>query len=165
MKKTFGCGSDKDENHWMALIRQVFVAGLLEKEIEQYGVLKVTPKGKEYLEKPTSFMMSKDHRYDDATTDAIVANQKGGGGAVDEKLLKQLKDLRKKQATKLGVPPFVVFQDPSLEDMVLKYPVSLEELGNVHGVGEGKAKKYGKPFVQFIAKYERRMILFVLKIW
>ncbi|WP_425236409.1 DNA helicase RecQ [Ulvibacterium sp.] len=151
-KPVFGIGSDKDKNHWMALIRQVLVAGLLRKEIEQYGILHVTPKGEGFLKDPTSFMMTKDHVYNKATDDAIVSAATKGGIA-DEKLLKQLKALRKSQAGKLGVPPFVVFQDPSLQDMALKYPISIEELLNIHGVGEGKAKKYGKPFVEMVAAY------------
>ena len=151
-KEFFGIGSDKDKGYWMALIRQTLVAGLLRKEIEQYGVLHVTYSGKEFLKKPSSFMMTKDHVYNAENDNAIVGAAKSGGIA-DEKLLKQLKDLRKDQAKKLGVPPFVVFQDPSLEDMALKYPISHEELLNVHGVGEGKAKKYGKPFIAFINTY------------
>ncbi|WP_245233010.1 RecQ family ATP-dependent DNA helicase [Maribacter forsetii] len=151
-KEFFGIGSDKDKSYWMALIRQTLVAGLLRKEIEQYGVLHVTDNGKEFLTKPSSFMMTKDHVYNAENDNAIVGAAKSGGIA-DEKLLKQLKDLRKAQARKIGVPPFVVFQDPSLEDMALKYPISHEEMLNVHGVGEGKAKKYGKPFIAFIATY------------
>ncbi|QCX00712.1 DNA helicase RecQ [Aggregatimonas sangjinii] len=151
-KKVFGIGADKDKGYWMALIRQTLVAGLLNKEIEQYGVLHVTDKGKAFLKQPHSFMMTKDHVYGAAENDAIVSASRSGGVS-DEKLLKQLKDLRKKQADKLSVPPYVVFQDPSLEDMALKYPISMEELQNIHGVGEGKARKYGKPFVTFIADY------------
>ncbi|NNK19155.1 MAG: DNA helicase RecQ [Maribacter sp.] len=150
-KSVFGIGSDKDENHWMALIRQVLVAGLLRKEIEFYGILNVTPKGKEFLAKPTSFMMTKDHEYSKERDEAIVSASKGG--IADEKLLKILKSLRKSQADKLDVPPFVVFQDPSLEDMALKYPITMEEMLNIYGVGEGKAKKFGKPFVEAIATY------------
>lgn len=152
-KEFFGIGKDKDKAYWMALIRQTLVAGLLKKEIEQYGILHVTPKGKEFLEAPTSFMMTIDHVYNKQTDDAIVSAAKSAGGVADEKLLKQLKDLRKKEAHKLEVPPFVVFQDPSLQDMALKYPISIEELVNIYGVGEGKAKKYGKPFVKLIATY------------
>tara|TARA_R110002051_G_scaffold34256_3_gene76350 strand:- start:79819 stop:82029 length:2211 start_codon:yes stop_codon:yes gene_type:complete len=151
-KDFFGIGSDKDKSYWMALIRQTLVAGLLRKEIEQYGVLHVTENGVSFLKKPVSFMMTKDHVYNAENDNAIVGAAKTGGVA-DERLLKQLKDLRKAQAKKLGVPPFVVFQDPSLEDMALKYPISHEELLNVHGVGEGKAKKYGKPFIAFINTY------------
>ncbi|NKI32868.1 RecQ family ATP-dependent DNA helicase [Croceivirga thetidis] len=152
-KDVFGSGSGKNESYWMALIRQVLVAGLLKKEIEQYGILHITDSGKEFLNAPTSFMMTHDHVYSQENDDAIVAEQKSGGAAADTKLLKLLKDLRKKEAVKHEVPPFVVFQDPSLDDMVLKYPISLDEMANVHGVGEGKAKKYGKPFIEFISKY------------
>ncbi len=151
-KPFFGIGSNQKEGHWMALIRQSLVAGYLKKEIEQYGILKLTKKGEAYLKNPTSFMMTKDHEYSQAHSDAIVGAAKAGRAA-DEKLLKQLKDLRKKQADKLEVPPFVVFQDPSLEDMALKYPITMDEMLNIHGVGEGKAKKYGKPFITFIASY------------
>lgn len=152
-KPFFGIGDEKDKGYWMALIRQSLVAGLLKKEIEQYGILHVTEKGADYLNKPTSFMMTKDHIYSQAADDAIVSAAKTAGGVADENLLRLLKDLRKKEAKKLEVPPFVVFQDPSLQDMALKYPITVEELVNIHGVGEGKAKKYGKPFVQFIANY------------
>ncbi|WP_373519824.1 DNA helicase RecQ [Pricia sp.] len=150
-KSVFGIGADKDKSYWMALIRQVLVAGLLKKEIEQYGILHVTEKGKSFLKKPVSFMMTKDHTYSEEKVNDIISNVKAG--VTDEKLLKQLKDLRKGQAKKLGVPPFVIFQDPSLDDMAMKYPITHEELTNIHGVGEGKAKKYGRPFIEFIANY------------
>tara|TARA_R110000868_G_scaffold14075_17_gene65847 strand:- start:23064 stop:25265 length:2202 start_codon:yes stop_codon:yes gene_type:complete len=152
-KPFFGIGKDKDKEHWMALVRQALVAGYLKKEIEQYGILHVTDKGLAYLKNPVSFMMTKDHVYNQAADDAIVSAAKSSGGVADENLLRILKDLRKKEGQKLGVPPFVIFQDPSLQDMALKYPVSVDELVNIHGVGEGKAKKYGKPFVAFIKKY------------
>ncbi|WP_041632982.1 DNA helicase RecQ [Maribacter sp. HTCC2170] len=150
-KSVFGIGSNQTENHWMALIRQVLVAGLLKKEIEQYGILHITEKGKEFLSNPTSFMMTKDHEYSKERDEAIVSASKGG--VSDVKLLKILKSLRKSQADKLSVPPFVVFQDPSLDDMALKYPITMEEMLNIYGVGEGKAKKYGKPFVDAIVVY------------
>lgn len=148
----FGVGKKYEDKYWMALIRQVLVAGLLRKDIETYGVLKVTKTGKAFLKQPQSFMMTEDHVYDEGSDDVITAS-KGGGAVADETLMKLLKDLRKQNAKKLGVPPFVIFQDPSLEDMSLKYPITLDELSNVHGVGEGKAKKYGKDFVNLIAKY------------
>jgi ATP-dependent DNA helicase RecQ len=150
-KEFFGIGADKDKGYWMALIRQVLVAGLLKKEIEQYGILRVTEEGAKFLEKPNSFMMTSDHVYTKESADAIVSASKGG--VTDEKLLKQLKDLRKAQSKKLDVPPYVVFQDPSLDDMAMKYPITMEELLNIHGVGEGKARKYGKPFVEMIKAY------------
>ena len=148
----FGSGSNFDEKYWMALIRQVLVDGLLTKDIETYGVLKISEKGEAFIKKPVSFMMSEDHEYNEDEDEAIVTAAKSSGTA-DEALMAMLRDLRKKEAKKLGVPPFVIFQDPSLEDMALKYPISIDELSNVHGVGEGKAKKYGKPFVDLISRY------------
>jgi len=148
----FGSGSSFDEKYWMALIRQVLVDGLLTKDIETYGVLKMSEKGDAFIKKPVSFMMSEDHEYNEEEDEAIVTAAKSTGTA-DEALMSMLRDLRKKEAKKLGVPPFVIFQDPSLEDMALKYPISIDELSNVHGVGEGKAKKYGKPFVDLINRY------------
>ena len=148
----FGAGKNFEERYWMALIRQVLVDGLLTKDIETYGILKVSDKGHEFINKPTSFMMSEDHEYNEAEDDAIVTAAKSSGTA-DEVLMSMLRDLRKKVAKKLGVPPFVVFQDPSLEDMALKYPITSDELSNVHGVGEGKAKKYGNEFIELIARY------------
>ena len=148
----FGSGADHDEKFWMALLRQVLVDGLLAKDIETYGVVKITKKGLAFIKNPESFMMSEDHEYNESEDDAIVTAAKSSGTA-DEALMAMLKELRKKEAKKLGVPPFVVFQDPSLEDMALKYPISLEELINIHGVGEGKARKYGKAFVTLIQRY------------
>ncbi|MFT5216244.1 MAG: ATP-dependent DNA helicase RecQ [Glaciecola sp.] len=148
----FGIGKKYDAKYWMALIRQVLIAGLLRKDIETYGVIKVTDAGRTFLKNPVSFMMTEDHVFDGGTDDVITAS-KSGGAVADEALMKMLKDLRKQNAKKLGVPPFVIFQDPSLEDMSLKYPITLEELGNVHGVGDGKAKKYGKDFVALIGRY------------
>lgn len=148
----FASGKDFDEKHWMALVRQALVADLLDKDIETYGILKLTPKGEAFIDNPVSFMMTEDHDFTETEDDTSTTASKSSGVA-DEVLISMLKDLRKKVAKKLGVPPFVVFQDPSLEDMALKYPVNLEELGSVHGVGEGKAKKYGKEFVDLIARY------------
>ena len=149
----FGAGKDKDKKFWMALLRQVLVAKLLRKDIETYGVLKLTYAGREFLKSGGSFMMTEDHTFDDATDDSIITATKGGGISTDEKLMSMLKDLRKSRAKELEVPPFVIFQDPSLEDMALKYPITIEELANVNGVGEGKAKKYGTDFVELIASY------------
>ncbi|MFL0078823.1 DNA helicase RecQ [Tenacibaculum maritimum] len=148
----FGIGKDKDGKYWMALIRQVLVVNYLRKEIEQYGVLKITAKGKEYIDNPSSFMMTKDHIYNDSDDGTIITNAKSTAIS-DDKLVKLLKDLRKKVAVKQGVPPFAVFQDPSIDDMALKYPMTLEELSKVHGVGEGKARKFGKDFIKLITAY------------
>ena len=149
----FGIGKDKSAPYWMALIRQVLVVNFIKKEIEQYGVVKLTDLGREYLDNPTSFMMTEDHSYYENDDNSIITNSKSSGAAADAKLVKLLKDLRKKVAVKLGVPPFAVFQDPSLDDMALKYPITTDELAKVHGVGEGKARKFGKDFVKLISLY------------
>jgi ATP-dependent DNA helicase RecQ len=149
----FGAGKSHERTYWMALLRQILVAGYLKKDIETYGVIKLTPEGQVFIDKPKSFMMTEDHVFDENTDDSIITAKKSNAGVADEKLMAMLKALRKRNATKIGVPPFVIFQDPSLEDMALKYPITIEELFNVHGVGEGKAKKYGKDFVALIARY------------
>ena len=145
----FGIGKEKDDTYWMALLRQVMVNGLIRKDIETYGVMFITDKGKEFLKDVPSFMMTEDHSYEEEPEDINSAN----AVAADPILLDMLKDLRKKVAKQKGVPPFVVFQDPSLEDMALKYPITIQELTNVHGIGEGKAKKYGSEFVKLIERY------------
>ncbi|MGV6846553.1 MAG: DNA helicase RecQ [Lutibacter sp.] len=151
-KPFFGSGNKQPDTYWNALIRQALVAGYLRKEIEQYGVLKITDKGKDFIKKPVSFLMTEDHIYTEEDDNNIITNKKGSGGS-DEKLMKMLKDLQKSVAKKNQVPPYAVFQETSLEDMTLKYPISMDELKNIFGVGEGKARKYGKPFVDLIAKY------------
>ena len=145
----FGKGSSQDTLYWTALLRQVLVAGFLRKDIETYGVLELTAKGGEFIEQPKSFMMTEDHTYNLESN----RNYNNSSDTVDKALMRMLKDLRKSNAKKLGVPPFVIFQDPSLEDMALKYPITIEELYNIHGVGEGKAKRYGKSFVELIKRY------------
>ena len=145
----FGIGKDKEDAYWMALLRQVMVNGLIRKDIETYGVMFITEKGKEYLKNVTSFMMTEDHTFEEEPEDP----NNGNTSVADPVLLEMLKDLRKKVAKQKGVPPFVVFQDPSLEDMALKYPISIQELTNVHGIGEGKAKKFGAEFVKLIERY------------
>lgn len=148
----FGVGAKKEPSYWMALLRQLLVAGYLKKDIETYGVIQLTKRGREFIKNPTSFMMTEDHSFGEANDESFVETKKGGGVA-DENLFKLLKAERKRIATKLDLPPFVIFQDPSLEDMALKYPITLDELSNVHGVGEGKAKKYGSSFVKLINEY------------
>lgn len=150
--KTFGSGAKQDEKYWMALIRQVLVAGFISKDIESYGVLKVTQAGNDFIAKPYSFMVAEDHEFSEEEDENIIAAAKATGTA-DEVLMSMLRDLRKKEAKKHDVPPFVVFQDPSLEDMALKFPITIDELSNVHGVGEGKAKKFGNPFIELISRY------------
>ncbi|MCH2217573.1 MAG: RecQ family ATP-dependent DNA helicase [Flavobacteriales bacterium] len=149
----FGCGKEKSDTYWMALLRQILVVNFIFKEIEQYGVIKLTNKGKAFIANPKSFMMTEDHVYDSEDDSSIITNTKSIGASTDQKLVLMLKDLRKKVAVRQGVPPFAVFQDPSLDDMALKYPITMEELSKVHGVGEGKARKYGKDFLKLIEKY------------
>ncbi|MGB0880177.1 MAG: RecQ family ATP-dependent DNA helicase [Polaribacter sp.] len=153
LQSYFGTGKNKTALYWMALLRQVLVVNFIRKEIEQYGVVKLTEIGEDFLENPTSFMMTEDHSYATEDDNSIITNTKSSGGSADERLVKMLKDLRKKVATKQGVPPFAVFQDPSLDDMALKYPITLDELSKVHGVGEGKARKFGKDFIKLIGTY------------
>lgn len=150
----FGKGNYKEAHYWMALLRQLLVAGFIKKDIESYGVIKLLPEGRAFIESPKAFMMTEDHIFHEDSDDSVktIAKNNSGFGA-DKKLITMLKDLRKSSAKKLGVPPFVIFQDPSIEDMALKYPVNVEELSHVHGVGDGKAKKYGKDFAALISKY------------
>ena len=149
----FGIGKEKSTGFWTALIRQTLVAHFLKKEIEQYGVLKLTQAGYDYVASPKSFMMTADHVYaQDEQVGEGVVNSKTGGVS-DEKLLSILKDIRKKVAKKRSIPPFAIFQDPSLEAMALRYPMTIEELSNVFGVGDGKARKFGQDFVTVIATY------------
>lgn len=148
----FGSGSNQDSAYWMALLRQLLVAGYLKKDIETYGIIHLTEAGRKFIESPSSFMMTEDHSFKEANDDLIVGTAKAGEAA-DENLFKLLKAELKKVAHDLDLPPFVIFQEPSLEDMALKYPITMEELANVHGVGEGKAKKYGKSFLKLIQHY------------
>ena len=148
-KSFFGIGKDFDVVYWTALLRQAIVAGYISKEIESYGVLKITPKGKEYLQEPKSFLMTEDHNYKTSDSDSYIVPKT----QADSTLTKMLKDLRRSNAKKIGVPPYAIFQDPSIDDMALKFPITIEELYNIHGVGEGKAKRYGKDFVELISKY------------
>ena len=147
----FGKGKDKTSSYWMALIRQSLVAGYILKEIETYGLIRVTSRGKEFLKNGDSFMMTEDHQYDLNNEGAIATPSVQNKS--DQKLMQQLIPLRKTTAQKFNVPPYAVFQEYSLEDMCLKYPITLLELVNINGVGEGKAKKYGEPFVKLINEY------------
>ena len=148
----FGAGCDKDKKYWNALLRQALIAQFITKDIENYGLLKITEKGQEFLRKPVSFMMTQDHDFD-ITDDQGATSTGGGTSTVDEELFQILKDLRKKISKKLNLPPFVIFQDPSLEDMAIQYPISFEELQNIQGVGAGKAQRYGKEFIDVIKTY------------
>lgn len=150
----FGIGNSKDEKYWNAAIRQALIKHLLVKDIDNYGLLKITEAGFEYLKNPYSIMIAKDHDYEeDGNEEIIAAGTTGKPGSADSTLFGLLKDLRKKISQKEDLPPFVIFQDPSLEDMSIQYPVSMTELQNITGVGSGKALKYGEPFLDLIKKY------------
>ncbi|MEY3198683.1 MAG: helicase RecQ [Bacteroidota bacterium] len=148
----FGCGKDKDEHFWNAVIRQVLVAGLLYKDIDTYGTLKFTENGKKYLENPQSFSLIQEHDFSNAD-DEEASIGLGKGGAFDELLYTLLLDLRKVLSKQQNIPPFVIFQETSLKDMCFQYPITLDELTNIQGVGNGKAARYGAPFIELISQY------------
>ena len=146
----FACGTEKSKEFWHAVIRQAYVKGLITKEIETYGILKVTKKGKTFLKQPFAFQLTEDHDYDQLNTESI-GRQKGG--AADIILFKILKDHRKKIAKAKGLPPPIIFLEPSLTDMANQYPINMEEMSQIQGVGQGKAEKYGQSFIDIIKKY------------
>lgn len=153
-KSFYGIGGHKDDNYWKSIIRQLIVRNYLHKEIETYGILKLTEKGAEFLKNPEEFLIAEDVDFKKLIDETPAENNNiATTGAFDETLLKQLKEIRKKIAKQHNIPPFAVFQDPSLEDMTMLYPTKISDLRNVFGVGEGKAKKFGETFVEFIAKY------------
>lgn len=151
--EVFGKGSEQDEKYWNAVIRQMLIERLLVKDIESYGLLKVTPEGMKFLKKPYSILLTRDHDYENVEDEDFFA----GGGAktstADKLLFTMLKDLRKEISRKENLPPFVIFQDPSLEDMSIQYPITVDELKQITGVGSGKAIKYGEPFLSLIKAY------------
>ena len=151
-QELFGAGEDDDEKLWNPVIRQALIAGYLKKDVENYGLLKVTAAGKKFLKKPESFLIVEDTEFND--DEENTPEQEGGTSALDPTLNAMLKDLRKKVSKKMGRPPYVIFQDVSLEQMATDYPVNLEELKNIQGVGEGKVKQpYAKEFVDLIKRY------------
>ena len=150
---SFGVGKEKDEHFWNAVIRQVCVGGLASKEIDTFGTLKLTDQGKEFIKNPKSFQLIKQHDFSNTDDDDSVIEMGGKGGAFDETLYSLLIDMRKSLSKEKGIPPFVIFQEPSLKDMCFQYPITVEELTNIQGVGTGKAQRYGEPFVALIANY------------
>ena len=148
----FGAGQDKDVRFWNAVVRQGLIMGLIDKNIENYGLISVNAKGKKYIDKPTSVTITLDHDYDSEDEEDVAGPIKGGGAA-DEELFAMLKDLRRKVAKQAGLAPYVIFQDPSLEDMSIQYPITIEEMQTISGVGVGKAQKYGAEFIELIKRY------------
>ncbi|WP_336514798.1 DNA helicase RecQ [Pollutibacter soli] len=150
----FACGNDQPDHYWKSLIRQLLLEGILEKEIEDYGILKLTSKGNAFLKKPSSFMIVLSNLYEEANEDDDEGNAEAvGTAATDEHLFEMLKELRKKLAKEKKLPPFVIFLETSLEDMATQYPTTMQELEKISGVSKGKALRYGKPFVELIKSY------------
>ena len=147
----FGLGKEKDENYWKSVIRQLLLKGLVSKNIENYGLLSLNEKGEKYIKKPETFEISLDRKFEKFADDEEAGAEPEG--VYDEVMYDLLKDLRKKIAKEKGLPPYIIFQDPSLEEMALKYPITLDELSKISGVSSSKATKFGKPFIELIAKY------------
>jgi ATP-dependent DNA helicase RecQ len=145
----FGAGSETSDALWNAIVRQGLIMGLIDKNIENYGLISITPAGEQFIEHPKSVKIAADHDYDEEEPPMAPVHS----GAADEELFAMLKDLRKQVAKKHDLPPFVIFQDPSLEDMSIQYPITLEEMQNISGVGAGKAKKFGEEFIKLIKAY------------
>lgn len=152
--KNWKKGESKEDRHWNGVMRQAIVFGFLKKDVEQYGVLQITDKGREYMKAPYEVKLAEERNYDDVDTgDTMVQTRKGQGGAADAKLRPMLVSLRKKIADQKNLPPYVIFQDVSLDEMSIHYPITEEELLRITGVGAGKAKKFGNDFLEVIAKY------------
>ncbi len=151
--KWFGAGAEHDARFWGAVMRQALILGLVDKNIENYGLISINRKGENYIAMPFAVTVTLDHDYDQEEKNTETVAPMGKGGAADEELFAMLKDLRKKVAKQHGLPPFVIFQDPSLEDMAVQYPITIEEMQNIAGVGAGKARKFGEEFVKLIKAY------------
>ena len=150
----FGKGSDQDEKYWNAVIKQTLIERLLTKDIENYGLLKMTDAGEEFIKNPRSVMLVKNHDYENPEEEEdFFASESHKTSTADKTLFSLLKDLRKEISRKEDLPPFVIFQDPSLEDMAIQYPINMDELTQITGVGSGKAHKYGQPFLNLIKQY------------
>ncbi len=152
LSKYFAEGKDHDEKFWNAIVRQMYVRGLVMKEIETYGTLKITDAGHAFMKKPQAFMVVKEEEIGE-TDDMDLIIPKQGGGAVDEQLFGLLKDLRQRLAKEKKIPPYVIVQDPAMEEMCTQYPITLDELAQIGGVGKGKAQKFGQPFIDLITNY------------
>ena len=152
----FGLGKEKDEHFWNAVLRQATVSGLLKKDIETFGVIKITEEGKEYLKSPHAFTLLKEHDFSNTDDDDSIIQANSKEAVFDDELYRMLLDLRKSISKERTVPPYVIFQEPSLKDMCFQYPITKEELTNIQGVGNGKAERYGEPFIALIADYVER---------
>jgi ATP-dependent DNA helicase RecQ len=153
LNEFFGEGKEETEKFWNAILRQMLVRGLLRKEIETYGTLKITDEGKTFMKKPSSFILVKEEEIGETDDDGELLIPKQGGGAADETLFGMLKELRLKTSKEKKIPPYVVFQDPALEEMATQYPITIDEISNIGGVGKGKAVKFGAPFIALIKSY------------
>jgi ATP-dependent DNA helicase RecQ len=149
--ENYGVGDDRDENFWSSIFRHAMINNLIYKEIEQFGLLKVSPAGRDYLENPYPLQVTINHNFEEGDYDAD--DEKGGTAVLDEPLMNILKDLRRNISKKQNLPPYIIFQDPSLEEMATNYPISMEDMAKIVGVSQGKAQKYGQPFVDAIKKY------------
>lgn len=149
--ENFGVGEEKDENFWSSIFRHAMINNLIYKEIELFGILKVSPEGHAYLKNPTPMHITINHDYEDGEYD--LDDEKGGTAVLDEPLMLILKDLRRQIAQKNNLPPYIIFQDPSLEEMATNYPISMDDMSKIVGVSQGKAQKYAQPFVAAIQKY------------
>jgi ATP-dependent DNA helicase RecQ len=151
--KVFGCGKDQPEHFWNSLVRQMLLEGLLQKDIEEYGVLKISKKGQAFLKKPGSFKIVLNNQFEDAFADDDEGGSDAPALAADERLFELLKEVRQREAKKKNLPPFVIFLENSLQDMATMYPTSTAELEKCQGVSKGKAIRYGKPFLDVITDY------------
>jgi ATP-dependent DNA helicase RecQ len=149
----FGKGADKDEHYWNSVIRNAMLQGLLDKDIEEYGILKITKSGHDFLKKPIPMKVSINHNFEDDGTDVVLEDSSASRAVLDPELLEMMKDLRKQVGKQNNLPPYVIFQDFSLEEMATKYPITIDELVNIQGVSKGKADRYGKKFIELIKKY------------
>lgn len=152
-KELFGAGKERDENFWYSVYRQAMLHDLLYKDVESYGLLKLTEKGKAFIKKPHSFEITLNHNFDEEAAEINNAASNSKSAVLDETLMKMLKDLRRQEAKRKNVPPFVIFQDPSLEDMATQYPISMDDMAQISGVSKGKAMRYAKPFIELIKQY------------
>jgi ATP-dependent DNA helicase RecQ len=150
-KEVYGIGKDKDQNFWSSVYRQGLLQNLIYKDVETYGLIKITEKGRKFLSNPTSIKISLNHDFD--TVVDVESNGSSKTAVLDETLMNMLKDLRRKESKKHDVPPFVIFQDPSLEDMAIQYPISMDDMTKITGVSKGKAMRYARPFLDMISNY------------